>query len=70
MAALVAIWSRKFDHFSKLNTAYITLIPKTDGADQVKDFRRISLVHSFATLIIKILANRLAKRLNVMVSPS
>jgi hypothetical protein len=67
---LAAIWSRKFDRFSKLNTAYITLVPKTDGADQVKDFRPISLVHSFAKLVTKILANRLAKRLNVMVSRS
>jgi hypothetical protein len=70
MAALAAIWSKKLDHFNKLNTAYITLIPKTAGADQVKNFRPINLVHSFAKLITKILANRLAKRLNAMVSPS
>jgi hypothetical protein len=38
--------------------------------DQVKDFRPISLVHSFAKLVTKILANRLAKRLTEMVSPS
>jgi hypothetical protein len=44
----------------KLNSAFITLIPKKDGADQVKDFRPISLVHNFANLITKILATRLA----------
>jgi hypothetical protein len=38
--------------------------------NQVKDFCPISLVHSFAKQITKILANRLAKRLNAMVSPS
>jgi len=53
-----------------LNSAYITLIPKKADAEQVKDFRPISLVHSFAKLVTKILANRLACHLNVMVSPS
>jgi hypothetical protein len=28
MAAITAIWSRRFDNLGKLNTAYITLIPK------------------------------------------
>jgi hypothetical protein len=36
------------ENFSRLNTAHITMIPKKGGADQVKDFRPISLVHSFA----------------------
>jgi hypothetical protein len=70
MAAISAIWGRKFDDFGRLNSAYITMIPKNDGAEMVKDFRPISLVHSFAKLITKILANRLAKRLNEMVSPN
>jgi hypothetical protein len=69
MAAVRAVWSRKFNNFYKLNTAFITMIPKKDGAEQVKDFRPISLVHSFAKLITKMLANRLAKRLNELVSP-
>jgi hypothetical protein len=58
MAAISAIWGRKFDNFGRLNSAYITMIPKNDGAEMVKDFRPISLVHSFAKLITKILANR------------
>jgi hypothetical protein len=45
------------------------MVPKVEGADQVKDFRPISLVHSFAKLDTKILANRLGKKLNNMVSP-
>jgi hypothetical protein len=49
-----------------LNSAYITLIPKKSDAEQVKDFRRISLVHSFAKLVTKCLANRLASRLDHM----
>jgi hypothetical protein len=35
----------------------------------VKDFRPISLVHSFAKLVTKVLANRLAGKLNDMISP-
>ena len=37
------------------------MVPKVEGADQVKDFRPISLVHNFAKLVTKILANRLGK---------
>jgi hypothetical protein len=59
MQVLAAIWDRKFGHFSKLNSALVALIPKKEGADQVKDFRPISLVHSMAKLATKILANRL-----------
>jgi hypothetical protein len=69
MAAMLAVWSRKFLNFSSLNSAFITLIPKVEGAEQVKDFRPISLVHNFAKLITKVFANRLAARLNGMVSP-
>jgi hypothetical protein len=43
---------------------------KKEGAEQIKDFRPISLVYSFAKLITKILANRLAPRLNELVSPN
>ena len=53
-----------------LNSAYITLLPKRFDAEQVKDFRPISLVHSFAKLVTKILANRLASRLDKMVYPN
>jgi hypothetical protein len=70
MAAIFVVWGRKFDNFGHLNSAYITMIPNNDGAEMVKDFRPISLVYSFAKLITKILANRLAKRLNEMVSPN
>jgi hypothetical protein len=70
MAVVMAVWNRRFDNFHKLNSAFITLIPKKDGADQVKDFRPISLVHSFAKLITKILASCLVSGLNDLVSPN
>ncbi|WVZ62943.1 hypothetical protein U9M48_012631 [Paspalum notatum var. saurae] len=70
MAAVSAVWSRKFGNFGTLNSAFITLIPKKESADQPKDFRPISLVHSFAKLLTKLLANRLAARLQHLVSPN
>jgi hypothetical protein len=70
MSALQTIWGKKFRNLWMLNSAYITLIPKNAEADQVKDFRPISLVHSFAKLVTKILANRLVGHLDEMVSPN
>jgi hypothetical protein len=69
MTAISAIWSRKFDRFEQLNSAYIILLPKKEDATSIREYRPISLVHSFAKLITKILANRLAGRLNELVSP-
>jgi hypothetical protein len=54
--------------FSALNTTFITLLLKKEVVEQPKDFRPISLVHSFAKLVTKTMANRLAGRLNEMVS--
>ena len=51
-----------------LNSAYITLIPKMAEAMDVKDFRPISLIHSFAKIVSKILPNRLAAKLSSLVS--
>jgi hypothetical protein len=68
MASISCIWARKFRNMQGLNSAFITLLPKVGAAQGVKDYRPISLVHSFAKLITKILANRLAGRLQQMVS--
>jgi hypothetical protein len=65
-----AVWSRKFINFEQLNTALITLLPKKEEATHIKDSRPISLVHSFAKLVTKILANRLAGKLHQIVTPN
>jgi hypothetical protein len=67
MAAISAIWRSKMMGFSVLNTAYITLLPKKEVVEQPNNFRPIILVLSFAKMVTKILANRLAGRLNEMV---
>jgi len=70
MAAISAVWSRKFTNFELLNSAFVTLLPKREDASSIKDYRPTSLVHSFAKLVTKILANRLAGYLNQLVSPN
>nr|GEX27770.1 RNA-directed DNA polymerase, eukaryota [Tanacetum cinerariifolium] len=49
--------SRKFP--SGCNASFITLIPKTQDAKLVKDFRPISLIVSIYKIITKIMANRI-----------
>lgn len=68
MAAIITLHQGNARGLGLLNAAYITLIPKKDDAVLAKDFRPISLVHSFAKLITKILANRLAPLLDSMIS--
>jgi len=68
MAAISAVWSRKMCNFEVLNSAYIILLPKKDDATNAKDYMPISLVHSFTKLITKMLANRLAGRLDQMIT--
>jgi hypothetical protein len=70
MAALHTVWGKNFRNLWMLNSAYSILIPKRQDTDNVEDFRPISLVHSFAKLVTKNLANRLASRLDEMVSPN
>jgi hypothetical protein len=68
MAAISCAWAQKFRNMGALNSAFITLLPKLQPAQCVKDYRPISLVHSFAKLVTKFLANMLAGRLQEMVS--
>ncbi|KAM0876697.1 hypothetical protein ACQ4PT_035998 [Festuca glaucescens] len=53
--------------FSNVNDAFITLLPKHEGVVDVRDFRPISLIHSFAKIISKAMATRLAKLLPQLV---
>jgi hypothetical protein len=51
-----------------LNQAFIVLIPKKANPQRITDFSPISLIHSFAKMISKILANRLAPMLPSLIS--
>lgn len=68
LLALAAVHRGHVFNFRLLNSAFITLLPKKSDACAVKDFCPISLIHSFAKLVTKILANRLAPLLPNLVS--
>jgi hypothetical protein len=70
MAPISCVWARKFRNMRSLNIAFVTLLPKIEEALHVNDYMPISLVHSSAKLVTKILANMLAGRLQQMVSPN
>jgi hypothetical protein len=67
MAVVSAVW-RDFRNFRQLNSAFITLLPKKEEARQPREFQPISLVHSIAKLVTKILANRLAPHMDKLVT--
>ncbi|KAM0864696.1 hypothetical protein ACQ4PT_043753 [Festuca glaucescens] len=54
--------------FGKLNSALITLIPKKEEALEVGAYHPISLIHNFAKLCSKILANRLRPKMDNIIS--
>jgi mannosylglycoprotein endo-beta-mannosidase len=65
--AVRAVFVGRDQFFAKLNMAFITLLPKKEGAVDMKDFRPISLVHSFAKLIAKLGALHLSPRMPELV---
>ena len=56
-------------HMDRLNKAYIVLLPKVQGAEQIGDFRLISLSNSLYLIFAKVLANRLLGVLSSVISP-
>ncbi|KAM0831273.1 hypothetical protein ACQ4PT_065654 [Festuca glaucescens] len=70
LAAIHAVYVGHDLFFQGLNSTFITLIPKKDDAANVKDYRPISLVHSFAKLFAKLLANRLSPLMPALVDKS
>jgi hypothetical protein len=59
MAAILSLQQGDSRKLWLLNSAYLTLIPKKEDAVAAKEFRPISLIHNFAKLVTKIMANRL-----------
>ena len=51
-----------------LNSANIALIPKKEGAEDISEFRPISLIHAVAKIIAKMMATRLAPHMSDLVS--
>ncbi len=53
-----------------LDYSHICLIPKKEGAKTANDFRPICLINSVQKIISKVLANRLEKKMSMIISPS
>ena len=51
-----------------LNTTFLVLVPKKGGAEELKDFRPISLVGSLYKLIAKVFANRLKRVMHGLIN--
>jgi hypothetical protein len=68
MEAFNAFYGTDKGQFHRLNGALITLLPKKDDPRRPGDYRPISLIHSFAKLVAKLLANRVAPELQHLVA--
>lgn len=58
MRAMDAFFRGDMRGLSAINKAIITLLPKMDGAVDIKDFRPVSLVHGAVKIFEKVLSNR------------
>jgi hypothetical protein len=56
------------ENFHWLNSSNIVLLPKKEGAEEVGDYRPISLIHGVAKIIAKMLAIRLGPFMDDLVS--
>jgi len=68
IAALNSLHQGNAHKLGMLNSAYLALLPKRDVVMSARDFRPISLIHSFAKLVTKMLANRLGPHLQELVA--
>ena len=70
---VLAVFDEFYQHskFEKShNATFIALIPKKNGASNIRDFRPISLVGSVYKILAKVLANRLKEVLDQLISES
>jgi hypothetical protein len=56
--------------FYLINQAYMILLQKKKEAEEVKEFRPISLIHSFSKLFTKLLSLRLPRSCTCLSSPT
>ena len=70
---VLAVFEEFYQHskFEKsLNATFIALIPKKNGASNIRDSRPISLMGSVYKILSKVLANRLKEVLDQLISES
>jgi hypothetical protein len=66
--AILRFYPHRMAKLSLVNEANIVLLPKNQMVATISEYRPISLINSVAKIITKILANRLAPRMNELVS--
>ena len=69
MAAVRKLETANSQGLYLLNSAYLSLVPKVPDASSPKDFRPISLLHSFSKIIAKVLALRMQPLMKELISP-
>ncbi|KAM0924223.1 hypothetical protein ACQ4PT_005019 [Festuca glaucescens] len=69
MEAFEALWRGDARGLQLANQALISLLPKHADAVEVRDFRPISLIHSVAKFVAKVLSCRLAPKMPQIVGP-
>lgn len=67
MNAFNTFWELDTRSFILINDAYMILLRKTDQPVEIRDYRPISLIHSFGKLVTKCLAKRLGTVLDNLV---
>lgn len=68
--AFNALWSLDSRSLYLLNNAYLVLLKKKQEAHEIKDYRPISLIHSFSKIFTKALSRRVAPYLAELVRPN
>jgi hypothetical protein len=66
--AISSFYLHRTAKLNLVNEANIVLLPKNQMAATISDYRPISLINSVAKIITKLMANRLAPRMNELVS--
>lgn len=67
MVAFDALWHKDGRSLHSINDAILILLPKSAEAPSITDYRPISLIHCLGKLFSKVLANRLAPKLQDLV---
>jgi hypothetical protein len=70
VAAIQEIFALRSGCWNLFNSAHIVLIEKKEAAEEIGDYRPISMLHSVAKILAKIMAARLAPHLDQLVSHS
>jgi hypothetical protein len=68
IAGLKEIFDLRAKCWQLLNSANVVLIPKKEGSQDISDFRPISIMHNIGKILAKVLSNRLAPKLDQLVS--